>query len=303
MTIIDLSRLPPPNAVEVLDYETNFSAFKTRFLAAWDAERVKNPTLPVYDTEGLETDPAMIIGQAFSYGELVFRARINDAVKAVLAPLSTGADLDNIAAGIGVERLTIIPAVGDTPAVMETDAALLRRYLLAWGRPAAGSPASYMYHAFTALPILRDVAVIGRSVHGRRGDVDLVCIGPGGRLLTTTEIAAITTAVRSDAVKPEATSVTPQNATRVVYNVDVAIDVSQGPDPALVATEARARILAFGLARLTIGAEVPLDGLSGSAYGPNVLRATLAAPTVAILPTPYAIPVMGTVTVTPTVRS
>jgi hypothetical protein len=58
--------VPLPDAIEPLNYETLQAAFVARFLAAWAAARSLDPTLPTYDTEGLETDPAIIVSQAGS---------------------------------------------------------------------------------------------------------------------------------------------------------------------------------------------------------------------------------------------
>lgn len=296
--VIDLSRLPAPDAIEPLDYETLQTAFLSRFTAAWEAARALDPSLPAWDVGTLETDPAVIASQAWSYLRLLDRARVNDAVRAVLAPLAKGSDLDAVAARIGVQRLTVTPATETTAAVMESDERLLQRYLLAFTRPAAGSAERYLFEAYTAWPQLLHAAVIGRAIHGRRGDTDIVIAGPGGRDATDAEIALVRAAVTAGSVKPEATSVSVLRATRRTYAVRGRLLVPAGPDAETVRLEAITRITAAAAERMRIGAEVPAVFLSGRAYGLSIQRVDLTEPAADIPSAPYGIPVLGEVGLT-----
>lgn len=293
---IDLSRLPPPAVIEALDFETLQAGFISRFAEAWAEQRAIDPTLPEWDVGTLETDPAVIASQAWSYLRLLDRQRVNDVIKAVLAPLAEGADLDNIVARIGIERLTIVAATNTAEAIQETNARLLQRYLLAFTRPAAGSADRYLLEAMTAWPTMLAGRVIGRSIHGRKGDVDIVISGPGGRDATDEELATVRTACTSTSVKPEATSVSVLRATRNVYNIVGQVTVPSGPDAEAVRVEAVARILAAGTAHMAIGGDVPVNALEGAAYGTSVTRANLTAPAVDIGPDPYTMPIPGSIT-------
>ena len=301
-TAIDLSRIPAPAAIEALDYETLLSAVVTRFKAFWADARQTDPSLPDYDVDMLETDPAMIVGQVFAYLRLLDRQRVNDGIKALLAPFAQGTDLDNIVARQGIARLTVIPATANEPAVMETDIALLRRYLLSFDRPSAGSAARYLYEAWTAWPGMRDARVNGFKVHGRRGDTDIVIIGPDGDLATPEQRGLVSDAVRADHVKPEAVSVSVLDATRVEYAISLTIEVAPGPDPEIVRQEAIARITSAALARMLIGGEIPPGLLKGAAYGASVISVTDHAP-VTIAADPYSVPVMTSLNVAVEVRS
>jgi phage-related baseplate assembly protein len=302
-TTIDLSRVPPPAAIEALSYETMLDDAVAEFLTRWNAARVIYPNLPEFNTETLDSEPAVILIQAAQYLRLLDRQRVNDAVSAVLAPLARGADLDNVAARLGVQRLVVIPADGPTPAVMESDERLLTRYLLAFDRPSAGSAGGYLFDAYSALPIIHDAAVIGHAVHGRRGDTDVVVIGPGGRLLTANELTTVRTAVLHPNRKPEAVSVSVLNATRRVWNASLVLEISLGPDPSIVRNEADARIRAMALTRMRIGAELPAEAVFGAAYGPNVIRVRATAAVPELAPQPYGVPVLGALTLTTEVRS
>lgn len=290
-TVIDLSRVPAPDALEKLDFEALNDAYKARFQALWAAVRADNPELPDYDVAMLETDPAIIIGEAFNYLRLLDRARVNQAVRSVLAPLARGADLDNVAARVNIARLT-----------GETDAQLLRRYLLAFDRPSAGSPSRYLYETYTAWPQCLDAAVIGRAIHGRRGEVDLVVIGPDGRAPTPEELTLVRTAVRADHVKPEATAINVTAATRRLYAVNLVAEIPSGPDPAIVRQEVLARVRAAAKARLFIGSQLPIDAIAGAAYGDSILRVRRIAPAEDIAAEPYSIPVLDAITITTEVK-
>lgn len=295
---IDLTRIPPPAIIEALSSPALRAAFITRFRDYWTAQRALDPTLPDYSVDMLESDPVVIAGEAWSFLRLLDRARVNDAVLAVLAPTALGADLDNVVARANVQRLVVTPATDTLPAVMESDARLLMRYLLAFSRPAAGSREGYLYDVYTALPILYHAQVNGRAVHGRRGDVDVVLAGPGGRNLTDPEMDVCRAALLAPNRKPEAVAVVALRATRNVYNVSGSILVAKGPDAETVRFEAVARLTALAAERMKIGALAPANALEGALYGPGVVAATLPAPAADIAADPYAIPILGTVTLT-----
>lgn len=300
-TSIDLSRLPSPAAIEVLSAAALQQAFLDRFTIAWEEERLANPALPVFDVQGIAGAPVSTLKRVFSYLRLLDRQRVNDAVAAVLAPLANGADLDNIAAGQGIQRLVIAPATATAPAMMETDSALLRRYLLSFARPAAGTRDRYLLEAWTAWPSMLDARVNGHAVHGRRGDSDVVIIGPGGRLPTEAERAAVRDAVTAPDVQPEAVAVAVMPAKRSEYAVSLVIEVPNGPDPQIVRTEAIARVRKVADERMVIGGEVPAGLLSGAAYGPSVIKVRDLDP-IAIEPDAYTVPVLTSVAIAVEVR-
>ncbi|MBA4162391.1 MAG: baseplate assembly protein, partial [Novosphingobium sp.] len=89
-TAIDLSRLPPPDVVEALDFEAIFNRLRADFLARY----------PEF-TAFVESDPAIKLLEVVAYSELVMRQRINDAARSVLIAYALGGDLDNLAAIFG----------------------------------------------------------------------------------------------------------------------------------------------------------------------------------------------------------
>ena len=271
LTAIDLSRLPAPDAIESLDYETLLATIMADFRSRY----------PDYSAL-LESDPAFKILEVAAYQELLVRNRVNEGVRAVLAPLAKGSDLDNVAARANVARLD-----------GESDARLLLRYLMAFDRASAGSADRYLYEAYTAWPSLHHAAVVGRTVHGRAGDVDIVVAGPEGRTPTSEELTLVRSAVTASGVKPEATRVTVLAAKRVLYSATLTIIVPSGPDSSVVQAEAVARVKAAADERRLVGAEVPVVAITGAAYGPSVLRVEATAPAADIPPDPYSIPILS----------
>lgn len=299
---IDLSALPAPNAIEPLDPDALLEEFIARFLVAWAEFRAADPTLPNYTAERLRTDLAAIVARPWIFQRLLDRQRVNDAVRAVLAPFAKRADLDAVAAGANIERLVLVPATDTAPAVMESDASLLLRYLLSFDRSAAGSVDALLYAAWTAWPQMGDARINGFHIHNRRGDTDIVITGPGGRVPTEDEADQVREAVYAPGVRPEAIGVAVIIATRIEYAVDLVIEIPNGPDASLIVDDAVARVRAAADARTVIGGEVPAGLLSGAAYGANVIKVRDLAP-VAIASDPYAVPVCTAITIIPEVRT
>lgn len=302
---IDLSRLPPPDAIEATDPEAILRSYQDRFDEYWEALRLENPTLPAYETIRHDADAVNIAFQSLSFGRFLDRRRVNDAVLAVLASHATGADLDNIVLRQGIQRRVIVPAnpVTRAPAVMESDASVLAQYLRSFERPSAGSVARYLYEVHLAFPEVGHADVVGRAVHRRLGETDIVVAGPGGRDPTDAEMAAVRARVLAPHVVPEATAARVLRAKRAEYGVDLEIDVARGPDPLLVAQDAARRVRAATDARTVVKGEVPSDLLTGSAYGPNVLHVRHRGDFVSIVADPYTVPVCTSLEITPRVRA
>ncbi|MBO9424691.1 baseplate J/gp47 family protein [Labrenzia sp. R4_1] len=307
-TAINPSFLAAPNAIEVLAFSRYFGDFQTRFASAWTEAQQIDPALPDYEVQDINTDPAMVIGKAVSFLRLLDRGRVNAVYRSLLAQYADDTDLDAIAATRNILRLEIAPATQSAAAVMEGDAALLHRYLLSFDRGSAGSSGRYLFEVYSAWPQSNDrtagvwdARVNGFDVHGRRGDVDVVIIGPQGAAPTSEQLALIRSTVGAAHIKPEAVSVAVIAAARIEYTVSLVLDVPNGASPELVAQDAEARVRAVSTDRILIGGEIPRDLLAGAAYGPNVLSVTDLNP-VTVEPDPYSVPVLSNLSITARVR-
>ncbi|MBA8798266.1 phage-related baseplate assembly protein [Agrobacterium sp. RC10-4-1] len=309
-TTIDVSRLPVPDAIEPLDFETLYSQFKSRFLTFWNAQRAINPSLPEYDVQDLETDPAGVVGEAWSYLRLLDRQRVNDAFRSLLAAYAKGSDLDAVVADQKVFRLIVVPATANAAAIMEGDDALLRRYFLSFDVPSAASAGRYLFDAWTAWPQsadkalgLWDARVNGRAVHGRRGDTDVVIIGPMGRLPTVLELDTVRSSVTNPNRAPESVAISVMAAGRTEYAVSLVLEIpAVGPSADIVRQEAEKRVTAAATSRILIGGEIPEALFSGAAFGDGVIRVRDLSPVV-IQPDAYKVPVMTSLNIAVEVRA
>jgi len=133
--LIDIARLPLPQALEALDFETVLAA-----LIADYCER-----FPHY-TAILESDPSVKLLEVATWRETVIRARINDAYKAGMLSFAADADLDHVGAFHSVTRLE---GEADTP----YRARIQQGY---WRIAAAGPASAFVSHARGAHPQVLD---------------------------------------------------------------------------------------------------------------------------------------------------
>lgn len=278
--IINTELLPVPDAIETVDSEALLSKrmadFQTRATqAGFD-----------YDVGALETDPIKIDQEVHALREMLMRARVNSAVRAVLPAYAQGADLDGIVARANVERAVLVPAVDDTPAIMESDTALLVRYLAGYATPSAGSVDGITYRVLTAQPALRDVAVIGPAIHGEPGTTRIYLLSQGGQSTP----AEVVNSVREALEKPDAMPLTDvwtvAAAPIQTYTAALLLQIPRGPVPAAVAAAVLAAVRKAADARYALGADVWLNNLEGAAYVANVKKVQLLAPVDDITPGP-----------------
>lgn len=272
--VIDVSLIPFPQAIKDVAFDGILDARRAAVRAEFEA--VGQP----YDVEALETDPAILVERVDAYREMLDKAAINDAVRAVLPAHSWGADLDNIVARANVTRLVLAP--GDPPAgtaaVLESDAQLLRRYLVAFAAPAAGSQDGYIWRAATAWPQARDILPLGHEFHGERGLVEIVLLAEAGAAIGSGILDRVRAAVNASHARPLTDEVVVRAAPIVHYGVSAKLIIPRGPDPALVMSEARKSLLTTIARRFFIGGFVPADCLTAALYVPNVIDVVPSAP-------------------------
>ena len=160
MQEIDLSRLPPPDVVEVLDFESIFEREKQKLIALCP-ERIR---AAVAATLELESEPLTIDLQQRAYAEMLLRERINEAARSTMLAFAAGADLDHIAASRGLARKVIQAADPDAvppvPEIRESDAQLRKRVQMHPEKFAAAGPrAAYTAHALDVDGVADAVAV------------------------------------------------------------------------------------------------------------------------------------------------
>lgn len=274
-TTVNLSQLPAPNVVEALDFETIFAAMLAD-LQARDA---------VF-TALVESDPAYKILQVAAYRELLLRARVNDAARAVMLAFATGSDLDHIGANFGVARLVTNPgnpsAVPPVAPTLETDDAFRARIQLSpEGYTTAGSEGSYVFHALGASGSVKDA----QAVSPEPGDVTVYVLAQSGDGTAPPELlATVAEALNAERVRPMTDRLTVLSATIVPYTIDAELVLFPGPDADVVRQAALTAVTAYAEAQRRLGYDVTLSGLYAALHQPGVQRVNLTEPpaTVAI---------------------
>lgn len=271
-TAVDLSKLPSPSIVEPLDFDTIFNAM----LADLQARDASFDAL-------VESDPAYVILQVAAYRELTLRQRVNDAARAVMLAYAVGADLDNLAALLGVTRLQLDPGDPDKsiPPTMESDADFRRRITLApEGYSVAGPEGAYIYHALGADPGVLDASATSPSP----GKVVVTVLArDGDGTADAALLQAVDDALSADDVRPLTDEVTVQSATVVNYAVEATIYTYSGPDAAVVIAASTQRLNDYIAESHRLGRDVTMSGLYSVLHSEGVQRVELASPTADIV--------------------
>ncbi len=282
--LLDLSLIPPPDAVRVLDFDVSHAAW----LAAAQAEAARYGY--AYNVASLRSDPAGWAMRVGAYrGDIYKSQEVNDGVKAVLLATATGADLDNVCADLAIARQTLVPAdltvTPPVPAIMESDDSLRRRRALApEALSVAGPNAAYLFYALDAHPDVRDCAVYGPE-HGvgvPDGCVWMVLLsksGQGGQaspqvcLAVAKHLAAwdapdVAAYIRptpseldANTLRPNTARITVQAATIHPYTVSGTLIVPPGADADVLRLTTQNRIAAYAAARNKVGAKHTRDSL------------------------------------------
>ena len=270
MSNIDLSSLPFPDSIQILDFEAELAALKTELLTA-------DPTLAaVLD---LESEPLVKLLQVFAYRILLKKGEINAKVKALLLAYATASDVDHLAANVGVARLLIQvanPAANPpTEAIYESDAALRRRVLLAAERDCAGSKGAYQYWALSADAEVRDVSIVTPTA----GVVEVYLQSRTAATASQALLDTVATALDSDTHRPFTDSVSVLAATPRDLEISATLTLFPGPDQAVVLANANAALDRYIEQVSYLGYDVTISGLHAALHQAGVQRVELLSPT------------------------
>jgi phage-related baseplate assembly protein len=268
---INLSQLPLPAAVEVIDFEVILAALKADLiLRAPEIASVLN----------LESEPLVKLLEVFAFREMILRARINDGVRAVHLATATGADLEHLAALFGVVRLTVAPAnptaTPPTAAVMESDTNLrLRAQLALEGFSTAGPRAAYEFHARSSDARVLDIHVDSPDP----GNVRVVVLSSEGNGTASAEVlTAVSDALNAEDVRPLCDTVTVQSAVIVPFAITAELVVQDGPDPAIVLALAQNAVASYLANARRISEYIRLSAIYAALHQPGVEAVVLALP-------------------------
>jgi len=275
-TPIDLTQLPAPSVVEVLDFEAILATRKAHLVSLLpEAERAAVTALLE-----LESEPATKLLEENSYQETILRNRVNEAGKAVMLAFALDGDLDQLGANVNVARLTITPAnpnaLPPVAAVMEdNDAYRLRIQEAPDGLSVAGPKASYEFHA--------------RSSDGRVKDASATSPAPASVTVTVLAnndtgtadaalLAIVARALNAEDVRPLGDRLTVQAAQVLDYQIEATLFIGVGPEVPILLDAARANAVRVSQPRRPLGHSIYRSACSAAVHVEGVRKVVLTSP-------------------------
>ncbi|WP_420029791.1 baseplate assembly protein [Moellerella wisconsensis] len=274
---IDLSLLPAPNVIELLDYEVLFASRKAALIGAMPEEQRE----AIAQTLELESEPLTKLLQENCYRELILRQRVNEAARASMVAFATGADLDQLAANNNVQRLMLSPgdenAIPPIAPVYESDSNLRLRIPGAFeALSVAGPIGSYEYHA--------------RSADGRVADASVISPAPAHVTVTVLSregngsapadlIEKVNSALNDEDVRPVADRVTVQSAKIINYEIEAVIYCYPSPEYEPITAAAEAQLKRYTTQQHRLGRDIVLSAIYAALHVQGVQRVEIKKPT------------------------
>ncbi|MEI7063998.1 baseplate J/gp47 family protein [Dickeya chrysanthemi] len=272
MATVDLSQLPQPQIIEVLDFEVILQEVKAVMITAFPGAQQASVTAAL----ALESEPLTVIAQVIAYREMMLRQRINEGAEACLLSHAVSSDLDNLAANLNTQRLTITKATDTADAVMEGDSALRLRAQAAFeGLSVAGPTGAYEYFAKSASGQVADAkaispspAVVVVSVLSTEGD------GSASADL----LAAVDAALSADDKRPVGDRLTVQSAGIVRYAITAVLYRYPGPESEPIQQAAQQALRSWLGTQGRIGRDVARSAIMAALHVQGVQRVELLEP-------------------------
>ncbi|MDC8757506.1 baseplate assembly protein [Janthinobacterium fluminis] len=275
-TPIDLTQLPAPSVVEVLDFETILAGRKAHLVSLLpDAERAAVTALLE-----LESEPATKLLEENAYQETILRNRVNDAGKAVMLAFAVGGDLDQLGANVNVARLAITPAQPDAmppvAAVMEDhDAYRLRIQEAPDGLSVAGPKASYEFHARSSDGQVKDASAT--SPAPAHVTVTVLSNDATG-IASAALLATVARALNAEEVRPLGDRLTVQAADVIDYQIEATLFIGVGPEVPILLAAARSNAVRVSQPRRPLGHSIYRSACSAAVHVEGVRKVVLASP-------------------------
>lgn len=304
-TSVDLSQIPAPVVVEVLDHET-IVAQMLADLRARDAQY----------TATVESDPAYKILEVVALREMLLRQRVNDAARAVMVAYALDGDLDNLGALMNVKRLTLDPGdpLRNIPPTMESNTDYRRRIVLApEGFSVAGPEGAYVYHALSASPQVLDASAASPKPDDIRAIISAVLTENGvsaeviskmnsaldaatwpGEVIVTVLARAgdgsasaelvdtVAASVSAEDKRPMTDHVTVSGAQIIPYQVKGKAYTYSGPDASVVLAESLKGLRQYVAESHRLGRDVTMSGLYAAAHVNGIQRVEFEQPAATI---------------------
>ena len=275
-TPIDLTQLPAPSVVEVLDFETILTKRKAHLVSLLpEAERAAVTALLE-----LESEPATKLLEENAYQETILRNRVNEAGKAVMLAFALDGDLDQLGANVNVARLVITPAnpnaLPPVAAVMEdNDAYRLRIQEAPDGLSVAGPKASYEFHARSSDGRVKDASATSPAP----ASVTVTVLANDATGIASAELlATVARSLNAEDVRPLGDRLTVQAAQVIDYQIEATLFIGVGPEVPILLDAARANAVRVSQPRRPLGHSIYRSACSAAVHVEGVRKVVLTSP-------------------------
>lgn len=264
---VDLSRLPAPSVVELLDFETIRDAVLADLIAFIPGFNALTPA-----------DPAYKLAEYFAYRELLIRQRVNEASLANMLAFAIGSDLDHLGANRGLERFILEdgnPDLGIARVTESDDEFRARIQRAPETYSVAGPLAAYVQLAVSASPDVRYATAVSPApcemniyIQSRIGD------GTASPAL----LAEVQAYLSGEDRRPLADLVTVASATIKPFAIEATIRTFSGPAPEVVMATAQTRLDVWLRENERLGRDITTDGIIAQIRIEGVQKVTLLSP-------------------------
>ncbi|HCT5194488.1 baseplate assembly protein [Klebsiella quasipneumoniae] len=276
MAVIDLSQLPAPEVIEVLDYESLLAERKATLISLYPEDEQE----AIARALSLESDPIVKVLQENAYREVILRQRVNEAAQAVMVAYAISGDLDQLAANNNVERLTVTPAddtqIPPVAAEMESDSDLRQRIPAAFeGMSVAGPTGAYEFHAMSADGRVADASAISPLP----AEVTVSILSREGSGIADEDLLRIVSdALNDEKVRPVGDRVTVQSARIMDYAVEAVLYVYPGPATEPVLAAAKVQLTSYINEQRRLGRDIRRSAIYAALHVNGVQRVELIQP-------------------------
>ncbi|MCS2154706.1 baseplate J/gp47 family protein [Scandinavium goeteborgense] len=275
MNTIDISALPPPQVVEMPEFQ---ALLQQRIAELQFID-------PTFDAL-VESDPAIKQLEILVYREMVNVARFNSGARAVLLAYAKGTNLDQLGNNFDVPRQVVTPAddttIPPTEAEMEDDDRYRLRIRLSWyARNTAGSIQAYEYFTLSADPGITDAGVYGpaESEDIPPGHVHVYPLSSDGEGTPSDALLqTVSDALNEEYVRPLTDYVSVLAPTVITYEVNATLIIADGPDANTVEDAAEKGMQRYADSVHKIGTAVSLAGVYRALKQPGVDDVQLDSP-------------------------
>ena len=301
---LDLSTLPEPSGIGVLDYEAILEARLVELEA--QLSEVYEPS-KVSEIMGLARNiaasPMRYISEAGAARELYMENRINEAVRSVFLSTARGVDLDQIGANRGVARRVLDDSDPDNPVLEADDMFRARIQLVIEAWSPHGTEGSYVYWALDA-----DDRVIDVVVYGPNHDLDppippaepkmVILSSDGDGTADAALIEAVYQNCTLDTRRPVADKLTVVSAQPVAYAIEATLHVNTPEAASAVEAAAQSAAEAFINGRIQIARKLYRSSIAAALSVPGVVDVDLTSPAADVDIGPYEAPNCTGITLT-----